>query len=132
MDLEEIKRRIKKDLNFLENEVEGILLFGSVAAGEAYEESDIDICLVAPETKEGIKLWTRALAGIRDTRYDLRIFEQMPLFMKMEVIEKGVVIFSRDVCELYEYFYPFRRIWEDQKHRQMLSKEEALAMFAGQ
>jgi predicted nucleotidyltransferase len=132
MDLEEIKRRIKKDLNFLENEVEGILLFGSVAAGEAYEESDIDICLVAPETKEGIKLWTRALAGIRDTRYDLRIFEQMPLFLKMEVIEKGVVIFSRDVCELYEYFYPFRRIWEDQKHRQMLSKEEALAMFAGQ
>jgi predicted nucleotidyltransferase len=132
MDAEEIKRRIKTDLSFLEDEVAGILLYGSVAAGEAHEKSDIDICLVAPETKDRINLWTRALAGIRDARYDLRIFEQMPLFLKMEVIEKGVVIFSRDVCELYEYFYPFRRIWEDQKHRQMLSQEEALAMFAGQ
>jgi hypothetical protein len=41
----------------------------------------------------------------------------------MAVIEQGVVVYSRDVLELYEYFYPFRRIWEDQKHRQTLSKD---------
>jgi hypothetical protein len=44
--------------------------------------------------------------------------------MKMAVIEDGVVVCSRDVLELYEYFYPFRRLWEDQKRRQTVSREE--------
>lgn len=35
----------------------------------------------------------------------------MPLYLKMRVIDEGVVVYDRDVLELYEYFYPFRRIW---------------------
>jgi uncharacterized protein len=42
----------------------------------------------------------------------------------MAVIEVGLVVHSRNTLELYEYFYPFRRDWEDQKHRQMVSPEE--------
>jgi hypothetical protein len=38
------------------------------------------------------------------------------------------VVYSRDVLDLYEYFYPFRRMWEDQKHRQKLRREEILSM----
>ncbi len=37
----------------------------------------------------------------------------MLLYMKMAVIEEWVVVYSRDVLDHYEYFYPFRRIWED-------------------
>ena len=47
----------------------------------------------------------------------------------MVVIEQGVVVYSRDVLEFYEYFYPFRRIWGDQKHRQRLSRDELRAML---
>ena len=36
-----------------------------------------------------------------------------------------------DVCVVafYEYFYGFRKLWEDQRERQRLSKEEALELF---
>jgi hypothetical protein len=47
----------------------------------------------------------------------------------MAVIEEGVVVCSRDALDLYEYFYPFRRVWEDQKHRQKVSREEMQTMF---
>ncbi len=131
MDQEEVRRRVKTDLQFLENEVLGILLYGSWTAGEAHPGSDIDICIVAPKTVDKIKLWRRALAEVREPLYDLRIFELMPLYLKMEVIERGVVVYASDVYELYEYFYPFRRDWENQKHRQSMSLEEALAMLGG-
>jgi hypothetical protein len=49
--------------------------------------------------------------------------------MKMAVINDGIVVCSRDVLELYEYFYPFRRLWEDQKRRQMVSREEMQEML---
>ncbi len=41
----------------------------------------------------------------------------MPLYLKMAVIEEGVVVYAKDILELYEYFYFFRKLWEDQKSR---------------
>ena len=99
----------------------GVHLYGSWATGEVHEKSDIDICIVAPSVEYKTALWRSVVAAIRDDCYDIRIFELMPLYLKMAVIEQGVVVFSRDVLELYESLYPFRRIWGDQKHRQILS-----------
>jgi ABC-type uncharacterized transport system ATPase subunit len=47
----------------------------------------------------------------------------------MAVIKDGKVIHERDIYELYEYFYPFRKLWADLKARQAVSKDEALALF---
>jgi len=69
------------------------------------------------------------MATVSDDRYDIRIFELMPLYLKMRVIEEGVIVYSRDVLELCEYFYPFPRIWGDQEHRQTLSREEMREML---
>ena len=57
-------------------------------------------------------------------------FEILPLHIKMAVIEEGIVLWSRDVLELYEYFYPFRREWDDQKHRHDLSPGEMRELIA--
>jgi len=54
----------------------------------------------------------------------------MPLYLKIEVIEHGRVVYARDIYELYEYFYMFRKLWDDQKERQTLSKDEILDLFA--
>lgn len=104
------------------------MLYGSWARGDASERSDIDICIVAPEIPDKAALWREAISELRDSRYEVQIFELMSLYMKMAVIEGGVVVYSRDVPDLYEYFYPFRSIWEDQKHRQMLSRDEMKSM----
>ncbi len=129
MDQRAIIEKAKKDLAFLQEDVLGVLIFGSWATGMGHEMSDIDICIVAPSAEDKIALWREAIAAIRDDRYDLRIFELLPLYLKMAVIEQGIVVYSKDIPELYEYFYPFRRIWEDQKHRQVLNREEVREML---
>jgi len=45
------------------------------------------------------------------------------------VIEEGIVVYSPNELDLYEYFYPFRKLWADQKHRQELSKEDLLSLL---
>ena len=129
MDREEVLAKAKMDFQFLQERVLGTLVFGSWARGEASEWSDIDLCIVAPRANDPGALWREALSQIQDLRYEVRIFELLPLYMKMAVIEEGVVVCSRDVLELYEYFYPFRRLWEDQKRRQTVSREEMLEML---
>jgi predicted nucleotidyltransferase len=124
MDREEVLAKAKRDFQFLHKRALGTLVFGSWARGEASERSDIDLCIVAPRASDPGALWREALSQIQDLRYEVRIFELLPLYMKMAVIEEGVVVCSRDVLELYEYFYPFRRLWEDQKRRQTVSREE--------
>lgn len=134
MDADELKRKVTADFAFLGEsptfEVLGLLLFGSVAKGESSDRSDIDLCAVAPAVRDHPAFFRWLLAHLRDTRYDLRIFELMPLYLQIEVIERGEVLFARDLYELYEYFYPFRRLWDDQKRRQTLTEEEARALFA--
>lgn len=129
MDQEEVVDRAKRDFQFLQDRVLGVMLFGSWARGEASERSDIDICIIAPEAEDKAALWREAISRLRDERYEVRIFELLPLYMKMAVIEEGVVLRSRDTLELYEYFYPFRREWGDQKHRQTISREEMRSML---
>ena len=129
MDKEEVKRRVKKDFEPLHDDVLGILLYGSLAAGEDSERSDIDISIVAPVIDDKIGFSRRILSNVRDARYDVRVFELMPLYLKAEVVEKGEVIYTKNIFKLYEYFYYFRKIWDDQKHRQKLSKKEVLQLF---
>ncbi|MGB2726943.1 MAG: nucleotidyltransferase domain-containing protein [Halobacteriota archaeon] len=129
MDAEDIRRKVREDFKFLFNEVWGVLLYGSVAKEENDERSDIDICVVAPSVDNKIRFSRWILSNIRDERYDVRVFELMPLYLKREVFEYGEVVYARDIYELYEYFYTFRKLWEDQKQRQMLTKEETLRLF---
>jgi predicted nucleotidyltransferase len=129
VDREDVLAKAKRDFLFLQGRVLGIMLFGSWARGEANERSDIDLCIIAPEVEDKASLWREAISEPRDSRYDVRIFELLPLYMKMAVIEEGVVVYSRDVLDLYEYFYPFRREWGDQKHRQQLSREELRSLL---
>ena len=102
----------------------GILVYGSAAKGEENKRSDIDICIVAPD-EDSYKIFKETL----HLNYDIKIFELMPLYLKIKVIENHKVLYTKDICELYEYFYFFRKLWEDQKHRQKISKEEALYIF---
>ncbi len=119
---EDIITEIKKDLSFLmekveKREIEAVLLYGSYAENRQVARSDIDICIVAQKLKTPkqfsmllSQIWQKTDAN----KYDVRIFEELPLYIKMEIIKKHIVIFSRDIPELYYYFYHYRKIWQDQ------------------
>lgn len=130
----DIVAKVMADLEFLQDpiwreQILGVLLYGSQATGEAGPSSDIDLCIVAPQATDHSFLWRKFISHLRDSRYDVRIFELLPLYLKAAVMEQGVVVHCKDEPELYEYFYPFLRDWQDQKHRQTMTREETRELF---
>jgi hypothetical protein len=129
------KELLKSILNDFSDVIEnkqilGILLFGSYANDQETNRSDIDICIVAPNEKSNVLLsyiWQKV--NVYSKKYDVRVFSELPLYIKIEVIRNGVLLYSPDRFDLYEYFYLYRKLWADQKHRQNISKKEILTFL---
>ncbi len=124
---EKIISKLRKEFSFLKKEnVLGVLLFGSRAKGEKGAR-DVDICLVAPK-EDSKRLLKRVYQKIdvRGKKYDVYCFEELPLYLKWEIIDGHKVIWSKDKGGLYEYFYYFRKLYDDQKYRMAITKEEIL------
>ena len=103
---------LKKDFEFIRDEVNGVLLFGSAVKGEQTTRSDIDIALVRQKNKRVLLKVFERLGG----KYDVKIFEDLPLCIKMAIIKNHQIIFGNEV-ELSYYFYRFRREWKDMEYR---------------
>ncbi|HUV80305.1 MAG TPA: nucleotidyltransferase domain-containing protein [Candidatus Bathyarchaeia archaeon] len=128
--------RIEADFAFLaeDERILAVLLFGSSAKEQADERSDWDLCIVAPEIRDtgdmrAVLRKIYANIDVKRKRYDTWLFEEIPLYMKVQVIENHKVVFCRDLPSLYEYFYFYRKLWGDQKHRQGLNKEELMVIL---
>ena len=111
---------LKEDFSFIlkNSAIFGVMLYGSYLTGDETNRSDIDICIVTPEQNlyQMHKYINHNLERHQD-RYDIRFFEELPLYIQGNIIENGKVILSHDITELYEYFYPFRRQWVHEKWR---------------
>ena len=105
-------REIKKDLEFIKDEVEGVLLFGSAAKGELSKRSDIDLALVRPSNKRVLFRVFERVGG----KYDVKIFDDLPLHIKMDIIKNHQIILGDEV-ELSYYFYRIRKEWKDMEYR---------------
>lgn len=110
--LNNVKEDLKKIDNFW------VVIYGS-SLSEYYIplKSDIDIAIITQikEKKENIKIWKDIIGEFKE-KYDIKIFELLPLFIKIEVIENYHVIFGNPL-EISEYFYHYRSIWKDMAHR---------------
>ena len=125
----ELLDQIYNDFSYVieKKDILGILLFGSYSKSKNTNSSDIDICIVAP--KEDLhKLLSFVLQNINveANKYDIRIFNELPLYIKIHIIEDGLLIYSSNKLDLYEFFFIYRKLWDDQKHRQEISKEDLL------
>lgn len=121
-------KTIKKDFLFLSlrDDILAILLYGSVAKGEETQRSDIDICIISPSCKDKLGLLNEIYRklDVFSKKYDVRFFEELPLYIQINIIENNQIIYTKDVYELYEYFYYFRKLWEDQAMRQKVTPAE--------
>jgi predicted nucleotidyltransferase len=79
---------VVKLVEFFWNRITSLLIFGSVARGQARAESDIDILLVAEglpkRYSERIGLVRRALSGVEDVR--LKMWERARVYPLIDVI----------------------------------------------
>ncbi len=105
----------KSDLSFLRDYE--VVIFGSYASKTANNRSDIDIAVITRMNDRSmcIEVW-KGLLGRAPPVYDIRIFELLPLQIKISVIENYEVLFGNRL-DLSEYFYIFRKMWRDTKHR---------------
>ncbi len=128
----ELLEQIYNDFTYVieKKDILGILLFGSYSKSQNTNRSDIDMCIVAPN-EEPHQLISFILQNINvdSNRYDIRLFNELPLYIKIHIIEDGILIYSSIELDLYEFFYIYRKLWEDQKHRQEISKEDLLLFF---
>ncbi|WP_292459539.1 nucleotidyltransferase domain-containing protein [Methanothermococcus sp.] len=115
--------KIKKDFKDFKDEAFGILLFGSYVKNEHTKRSDIDICLIGIDKSDidicliGIDKddYLKILKKLGD-KYDIKIFEELPLYIKIDIIKNHKVIWGNEL-EISEYFYKFRKIWRDMEKR---------------
>lgn len=114
------------------DEVMGVILFGSHAEGTATPRSDIDVCIVGGPGKAPLQTlrlaWRKATLGGRP--YDLKAFEELPLYLKAQVMERGIVLLTKDEPKLSEYLRPWKRIWADQAHRNRPTAEDLARIAA--
>ena len=109
-------------------EILGIMLFGSYSRNQQTNRSDIDICIIAPNIdSHGLYSYILSQIDVKTKKYDIRMFSELPIHIKIRIIEYGILIYSPNQYDLYEYFYFYRKLWEDQKRRQHITKEELLS-----
>ena len=75
--------------------VKFIILYGSAAEDRMIEGSDVDLCIYYDGTsEEASRFRFKVLSELFDDRYDVHIFQQLPVYVRVEVL-KGKIIYRR-------------------------------------
>ena len=109
-----------------------VVLFGSQVTNEIRPTSDIDIAIITKikNREKNIRI-QKEILGSLPLIYDIKVFELMPIDIQISIIDSFKVIIG-DSLEITEYFYDFRKKWDDVKHRilgnQFKSMKESLEL----
>lgn len=94
-----------------------VVVHGSVLGDHFTPRSDIDVAVVTQDADSGrnVALWRRIVGTVPD-RYDVRVFELLPLPIQVRIAEHHKVVFGDPIALSY-HFYRFRRRWDDEGPR---------------
>lgn len=97
-------------------EVLALMIYGSRARGDAGPVSDVDICLVLrPREYDDLELSKKKLAYLKDFNFDIQVYQQLPLYIRVRVLKEGKIIFCADEDQLYDLAYRTAQQFEDYK-----------------
>lgn len=99
-------------------EVLAVMLYGSVARGDATAVSDVDLCVVlTPAQYSPAALAAKRLAYTRESTLDVQVFQALPIYIRQRVLKEGRVLFVRDEDLLYEIAFRTVQAFEDFRPR---------------
>ncbi len=104
---------IKKDLKDLRTY--DVAVYGSYVKEKSIRDIDIAVITKIKDKDENLKIW-KDIIGRFPPLYDIKIFELIPLTIKANIINNYKVIFG-DSPDISEYFYFYRKLWNDQKYK---------------
>jgi hypothetical protein len=97
-------------------EVLALMIYGSHARGDAVGASDVDMYLVLRAGKyEDLTLSNKKLSYLRDFDFDVQVFQQLPLYIRVRVLREGKLIFCANEDQLYDLAYRTAQQFEDFK-----------------
>lgn len=106
--LDRLLRRAAADTDVL-----AVLLFGSVARGEAHPGSDVDVCLVLGPGAHGRRaMEEKRLIYLGEFDLDVQVLQALPLHVARRVLAEGRIVYCRDDDALYEVAFGTIRAWE--------------------
>jgi len=124
--------QIREKLKFLKEKYD-VVAYGSYVEGGMRPNSDIDIAVISHQTNKELNIKLQEeLLGKFPLKYEVRIFELLPIYIQISIIENYRVIFG-DLLEISELFYNYRKKWDDCKYRilsnQFLSYKERVSLI---
>ena len=97
-----------------DRDVLAVILFGSQVCGNAGPGSDVDVCVVLEAGgSSGIEASRKRLDYLAGGDLDVKVFQQLPLYIRSRVLKEGRVLFVRDEDRLYELAFRTVRAFED-------------------
>lgn len=95
-----------------------IIQYGSSVTGMMTEDSDIDLAIYydGKNNDELSRFRYKAISALFDDIYDVQIFQQLPLYVRTEVL-KGNVIYCKDRKLLYDVARQTIKEFDRFKHR---------------
>lgn len=116
---EKLMSELKENFEFTLQipEILGVVLYGSQVTGDTTPRSDVDICVVTRhKPTAALLLEILERQPHPDENYSIFFFHELPLYIKKDVFNEGLVIMSPDIPALYEFYFSYRKIWEDESY----------------
>lgn len=108
--LSEMVKTAEKDQN-----VVAIVLFGSYALNDP-KYRDVDVAIILREAARSFD-YINKYSPLRDDRlFDVSIFNDLPLHIKVDILNKGIILYCQDKSKLFDIASEVIRQWRDGEH----------------
>jgi len=94
-----------------------VILYGSTVEGKQTPLSDVDIAVYYEGTKEErFKFRMEVLGNVND-KFDIQIFQDLPLYIRKEIISQGKILYQKNHSEIFDVFIKTIKSFGDFKPR---------------
>ena len=92
-----VRDKIKKDRLIL-----AVALYGSYARKEPYRDIDLAIILNKKISNIEMSRIKMRYSSLMPSNFDIKVFQQLPIYIRMQVIKDGKIVLCKNFDDLYE------------------------------